>query len=140
MQNRVPDDLYYAGVQRDRMAGFLDALKSRCEVVELDGGRDWRRGSEEEDEKVRKTTWYSSGDEAFELAWRETLGGQSGQSIFVRLGSPSIKDASPAAPMQISVYGRRVDIPAASGRACRFTFTELCEQVCHASFEPTFIF
>ena len=86
VQNRVPDDLYYAGVQRDRMAGFLDALKSRCEVVELDGGRDWRRGAEEEDENGRKTTWYSSGDEGFELAWRETLGGQSGQSIFCQVG------------------------------------------------------
>jgi len=81
-QNRVPDDLYYAGVQRDRMAGFLDALKSRCEVVELDGGRDWRRGAEEGE--TRATSWFDSGDEGFESAWRDATEDRGGESSGVR--------------------------------------------------------
>jgi len=30
---------------------------------------------------------------------------------------------------ELGVYGRRVTIPKAKGRACRFTFSDLCEQV-----------
>ncbi|WWC92798.1 uncharacterized protein L201_007757 [Kwoniella dendrophila CBS 6074] len=59
--NRVPEDLYHHGVQRDRMIGFLDALKSRCELVQVDGGRDWRaRADEEAEQKVAR--WYDQGD------------------------------------------------------------------------------
>lgn len=30
---------------------------------------------------------------------------------------------------ELGVYGRRVTIPSAKGQACRFTFSDLCEQV-----------
>lgn len=79
-QNRVPDDLYYHGIQRERMAGFLDALKSRCDVVELDGGRDWRRGLDPEKPIERSPTWYTTGDGEFETHWNDA-GGASGESF-----------------------------------------------------------
>ncbi|ORY34742.1 AFG1-like ATPase-domain-containing protein [Naematelia encephala] len=72
--NRVPEDLYHHGVQKDRMAGFLDALKARCEVVELDGGRDWRQGAGVTD--VPRNTWFVMGqaETEFDDAW-DLLGG-----------------------------------------------------------------
>ncbi|WWC73699.1 uncharacterized protein I206_107671 [Kwoniella pini CBS 10737] len=97
--NRVPEDLYHHGVQRDRMIGFLDALKSRCEVVQVDGGRDWRRGADEESHnKLRR--WYEEKDDSFEAAWKE------------------LTDGLDAGPKQVSVYGRRVPVPAAAGNTC----------------------
>lgn len=73
----MPDDLYHHGVQRERMSSFLTALKARCEVVTLDGGRDYRRSSEEEPQEK----WFTlerDGD-GFEAAWSQ-LGGREGQS------------------------------------------------------------
>ena len=64
----MPDDLYHHGIQRDRMASFLDALKSRCDVVELDGGRDWRRGMNLDD-PPRADGWFELGDEGFDRSW-----------------------------------------------------------------------
>ncbi|HEX2890966.1 cell division protein ZapE [Vineibacter terrae] len=40
--NRVPDDLYKGGLQRDRFQPFIDLIKARLEVLALDGGRDYR--------------------------------------------------------------------------------------------------
>ncbi|KAK4688538.1 hypothetical protein P7C73_g1566, partial [Tremellales sp. Uapishka_1] len=106
--NRVPDDLYHHGVQRERMAGFLDALKARCEVVELDGGRDWRKGVDTES-VAGQTTWWDEGEVDFERTWHETTGGS-------------------AEPSELTIYGRRVAVPLAKDGVCRFTFAQLCEE------------
>ncbi|WVR08057.1 hypothetical protein IAU60_005103 [Kwoniella sp. DSM 27419] len=102
--NRIPEDLYHHGVQRDRMMGFLDALKNRCEVVQVDGGRDWRTGEHGQGHEGALARWYEQGDTAFDRSWQEVTAGK------------------------VSVYGRRVLVPAAAGRVCRFTFSELCEE------------
>ncbi len=60
------------------MAGFLEALKSRCDVVELDGGRDWRRGTEEGE--TRGTSWFDAEDDGFEEGWRGATGASGGES------------------------------------------------------------
>lgn len=71
------------------MAGFLEALKGRCEVVELDGGRDWRRGvtlpgEEGHEEAETRDSWFLAGSQgskdAMEQAWRKALGGAQGES------------------------------------------------------------
>jgi protein AFG1 len=59
------------------MAGFLDALKSRCDVVELDGGKDWRSGTGSET-GVLASRWYEEGDRGFEDAWQAALDGAEG--------------------------------------------------------------
>lgn len=42
--NRVPEDLYVNGVQRERLGAFGRALRARCEVVNVgdDESKDWR--------------------------------------------------------------------------------------------------
>ena len=40
--NRHADDLYKNGLHRDRFLPFLDLLKQRCEMCQLDDGTDWR--------------------------------------------------------------------------------------------------
>jgi predicted ATPase len=73
LQNRVPDDLYHHGVQKERMVGFLDALKARCEVVELDGGKDWRKGVWADVNK-----WYRDQRE-FDAEWTSAGGEKAGE-------------------------------------------------------------
>ena len=40
--NRAPDDLYAGGLQRDRFLPFIDLLKERLDILELDGVIDYR--------------------------------------------------------------------------------------------------
>ena len=40
--NRHADDLYKDGLHRDRFLPFIELLKSRCDMVELGVGMDWR--------------------------------------------------------------------------------------------------
>ena len=40
--NRHVDDLYKDGLHRDRFLPFIDLLKQRCEMCQLDDGTDWR--------------------------------------------------------------------------------------------------
>lgn len=87
------------------MAGFLDALKARCETVELDGGRDWRR--KDDDRPPEVSPWLALGDTSFETAWT----GLDAQET----------------SRELVVYGRRVPVPATKGDAARFPFADLCE-------------
>jgi protein AFG1 len=48
-------------------------LKSRCDVVELDGGRDWRSGTGLQGEADVVARWYERGSQGFEDAWTEGL-------------------------------------------------------------------
>ncbi len=108
--NRLPDDLYHHGVQRDRMASFLEALKARCTVYEVNGGKDFRLGEGEAvPEKDRK--WFGMEDRAaFEKAVEELTGGKKG------------------VPSSVNVYGRKVRVPWTVDKIARFTFAELCDE------------
>jgi len=75
------------------MNSFLEALKARCTVYELNGGRDWRLGRDEDfdaegtdAEKAmaatnKRRTWFGWGDEerqGFEQAVEAVTHGRQG--------------------------------------------------------------
>jgi hypothetical protein len=79
------------------MNSFLEALKARCTVYELNGGRDWRLGRDEDidgeaegtdaEKAIRATskrrTWFGWGEEerrAFETAVEAVTQGRQGES------------------------------------------------------------
>jgi protein AFG1 len=88
------------------MAGFLDALKARCDVVQLDNGRDFRRLATASADAV--PSWMDLGDGAFETSW-------------------AAESDDAAAPRDLVVYGRKLTVPLAKGAAARFDFEQLCE-------------
>ena len=85
--NKVPDDLYKNGVQRERLEPFVEALKVRCPVLTLRGEKDWRMCRPND---KSHSTWFTYGQEDnFQVAvWRVT-GRGSGERIWagVRLKS-----------------------------------------------------
>lgn len=60
--NKVPDDLYRNGVQRERLEPFVEALKARCPVLTMQSENDWR------EIRARSSngpgTWYTFEQEA----------------------------------------------------------------------------
>lgn len=78
--NKVPDDLYKHGLQRERLEPFVEALKVRCPVMEMREKTDWRRirGS-----KSSGSSWYKKGDEAeFEETLTAAAGTDASESGF----------------------------------------------------------
>ena len=74
--NKVPDDLYRNGVQRERLEPFVEAMKVRCPVVSMRATRDWR---EIRAASGSSRTWYMAEQRASfesklaELCANETL-------------------------------------------------------------------
>ncbi|PCH36109.1 hypothetical protein WOLCODRAFT_81546 [Wolfiporia cocos MD-104 SS10] len=110
--NKVPDDLYKNGVQRERLEPFVEALKARCPVVIIRCERDWRAVRAKAG-SVR--TWYVYGqEEEFEDKMRKI--------------SDNKTDAEPRSE-NLTVFGRAVSVPWSAGGACKkFSFAQLCDE------------
>ena len=105
--NRHPRDLYKDGLQRDRFLPFIDLIKSRLDVMELDGGFDYRMNRI----KGEEVYLWPLGPQADELIER----------CFNLL-----RGDSKAKPDYLIVKGRRIDFPFVAGGAARTTFNALC--------------
>ncbi|KAF9045872.1 AFG1-like ATPase-domain-containing protein [Rhodocollybia butyracea] len=109
--NKVPQDLYQNGVQRDKLEPFVEALKARCPVVTLeskdDASRDWR--------VVRadgiQGTWFLMNEPGFDDAV-----------------APLSEEINQGQSVQLSVFGRPLHVPWATTRTCRFSFDQLCAE------------
>ena len=105
--NWPPDDLYIGGLQRDRFLPFIDLLKGRLDLLELDSGRDYRR------RHLLDVSLYHA-----------PLGPEASRSldrIFAELTAGAC-----AAPDELTVKGRRLAVPLAARGVARFTFADLC--------------
>jgi cell division protein ZapE len=105
--NRAPDDLYKDGLQRDRFEPFIALLKQRMAVLQLDGGRDYRL----QRFAGRKTYFVApggAGHRALEAAFADLTGGAEGK------------------PVELTVLGRKLDVPRAAKEVAWFGFDELC--------------
>ncbi|WP_207630344.1 cell division protein ZapE [Paracoccus xiamenensis] len=105
--NRVPEDLYKNGLNRQLFLPFIALIRNRMEVFALDSPRDHRQGR-----RPGEQVWFSplnrESRAAVDAAWTELTDGQA------------------VAPLQLQVQGREVEIPAHAGRLGRAGFWDLC--------------
>ncbi|CAN5257634.1 cell division protein ZapE [soil metagenome] len=109
--NRAPDQLYKNGLNRQLFVPFIDALKTRCVVIEIDGARDWRL-----DRLMGSPVWFvgdgeggdAAGKAAFEALWYDLKGGETEE------------------PAHLAVLGRDVVVERTAGSMARSSFADLC--------------
>ncbi|OJJ55732.1 hypothetical protein ASPSYDRAFT_48955 [Aspergillus sydowii CBS 593.65] len=106
--NRHPDDLYLNGIQRESFIPCITLLKTVLNVINLNSPTDYR-----------KIPRPPSG------VYHNPLGpeaDQHAQKWFDFLGDP-IND--PPRPTTQEVWGRKIQVPLASGKAAKFSFQQL---------------
>ena len=106
--NRLPDDLYKNGINRQLFLPFIELLKTKAEVVTIAGPHDYRL------DRLRAAgAWFSPPDEghvaAFDRLWQDMLG-------------PEAEDGE-----SLEVLGRKLSFPRAAGGLLRATFDSLCK-------------
>lgn len=105
--NRPPDDLYKDGINRQLFLPFIEFLKRRFDVVELDAARDYRLEGFQ-----RASTYFTplgpAADAAMDRAWRRVIAGGTERAE------------------TLEVYGRDIFVQRVARDAARFSFEELC--------------
>ncbi|MBC6442590.1 MAG: cell division protein ZapE [Rhodobacteraceae bacterium] len=106
--NRLPDDLYKNGLNRNLFVPFIDVLKAHLKVHEVASETDYRQGRLD-----GHKSYFTPVDEAAEMAisrvWTELVG-------------------RPGEPLVLHHKGRDVVLSEAWGGVARTTFRELCGQ------------
>jgi len=107
--NWPPDELYVGGLQRERFLPFIDLLKVRLDLLQLDSGRDYRRRN------LLDVSLYHA-----------PLGPKARRSldrIFAELTDGALPE-----PEELTVKGRTLPVPLAARGVARFSFDDLCAQ------------
>jgi len=105
--NRAPDELYEHGLQRERFLPFIELLKEKLYVLELDNGRDWRLARLQ----GKPVYYYPLGPavhDALENAFAE------------------LTDREPGESATLVVKRRALVIPRAARQVAWFGFPDLC--------------
>ena len=105
--NRVPDDLYKDGLNRQLFVPFIEKLKARMEVLELESPTDHRQG------RLRGSeSWIMPNDSGarakLDAIWEGLTGAPGGE------------------PLVLPVAGREVTVPEYRNGIARAGFHELC--------------
>ena len=108
--NIIPDLLYRDGLQRERFLPAIDLLNRHCQVVNVDGGRDYRLRALEKAE-----LYYSPLGDAAERAIRQTF-----DSLVVLEGE--IK-----ADVALDIEGRQIPARMVAEDLVWFDFAAICE-------------
>jgi cell division protein ZapE len=112
--NIAPDDLYQGGLQRERFLPFIDLLKERLDILELDGVVDYRRN------RIKGMTVY-----------HQPLGAAADAALAVAFAQ--LTDGAADGATTLTVQGRPLAVPQAAKGVARFGFAELCERALGAA-------
>lgn len=107
--NRHPDDLYKDGLNRQLFLPFIDLLKSKTEIFELEAAEDYRL-SRLTGAPVYHQPLGPAADAAMDAAWENYICGARERREVLR------------------VKGRDITAKRTARGAARFTFAELCER------------
>jgi cell division protein ZapE len=107
--NTPPDRLYEGGLNRQLFLPFIEEIKQRLEVVELNGPTDYRL------QRLSGVPVYimplgSEADATMDAAWRR------------------LTDCAAGKPCSLTVLGRQLPVPQAARGVARFSFDELCDR------------
>jgi cell division protein ZapE len=105
--NRAPDELYEHGLQRERFLPFIELLKQKLYVLELDSGHDWRLA------RLRgKPVYHCPLGEAAHRALEHAFA--------------ELTDNAPGSKVTLTVKGRPLVVPRAARGVAWFGFGDLC--------------
>ena len=107
--NFPPDRLYENGLQRERFLPFIDLLKQRLDVLELDGGTDYRLA-----QLRRMQTFHTP------------LGPAARQALDAAFAT--LTEGAGAGADYLTVKGRRLPVPLCARGVARFNFALLCAE------------
>lgn len=107
--NTPPDRLYEGGLNRQLFLPFIEEIKQRLEVVELNGPTDYRL-QRLSGVRVYLTPLGAEADAAMDAAWRQLTNTVKGK------------------PYGLVVLGRQLPVPQAARGVARFDFKDLCAQ------------
>ena len=105
--NRPPDDLYKGGLNRHRFLPFIDLLKARLDILQLQAATDYRLARLQ-----AKPVWFTP------------CGPRARRALDERFAT--LSEGVQAGPRQLQLSGRTLDIGAAAGGVARVSFDDLC--------------
>lgn len=106
--NRVPDDLYKDGLQRQNFLPFIDMIKRKLDVLELASPTDYR---------MRNLT-------AADVYLYPTARDKAVAKIDAMFAT--LTEGARVSPDSLTVKGRKIEISAAGAGVAKFSFDELC--------------
>ena len=104
--NRVPEDLYKNGLNREVFLPFIAMLRDRLQVVELESPNDYRQHRLQGAQVYFHPAGTARG--RIQKVWDDLTGGD------------------PGAPLRLPVNGREVEVPRFANGVGRASFWELC--------------
>ncbi len=107
--NWPPDRLYEGGLQRERFEPFIDLVRQRLDVLELDSGVDYRL------KRLKDITVYHA-----------PLGPRAEAALDKAFAE--LTEGAEAVPDKVIYKAREIPVPLAARGVARFAFADLCEQ------------
>lgn len=112
--NRIPNDLYKDGLNRELFVPFIEMIKDQLDVLHLDGGTDYRL-----DRLAKNTVYFSPCDNAAEREMKR---------IFEELTEGSVPHS-----IILTTQGRNLEVKMCARNVALFDFEELCSRPLGAS-------